>query len=245
MNGSIRATDEFDSNNGGARAGSVMKATRIFTPETPLMRATLLPLLLAPLGLLGQTTHFVSVGGSTATPNNLPYYTPQHLTIPVGDIVQWSNQSGTHNVDGRLSTFPGNPAGFYSGASANGSWTFPWTFTIPGVYNYHCSSEGHAATQNGTITVFDPNTGLAELGESRADVRVFPSPALDRLVVEASGTPLRLIRILDLNGAEALPQVSVQQDPVNLDVSALPSGNYFLLLTDAEGGLSAKPFAKQ
>ena len=109
--------------------------------------------------------HIVQSGGSTIGSTD-PYYSPQFLTINVGDQVRWENQSGTHNVNGTLTTFPSNPQGFTSGDTQSGNWTWTFTFTIPGVYNYHCDGNGHAATQFGAITVVDP-TGLARVGESR------------------------------------------------------------------------------
>lgn len=208
------------------------------------MRKTLLLGLLLPASLSAQTLWNVDVGGSTLNPLNLPYYNPQHLTINVGDQVRWSNSSGTHNVNGSLSLFPSNPEGFSSGNPASGSWNFTKTFTIPGVYNYHCTSQGHAATQFGSITVVNPTTGLAEVAEASAEYRIYPSPAQDRLYVDAGDLSLRAVRIIDLNGRELL-SAPVQRMPMALEVATLPSGNYFVLLTDADGRIAARPFRKE
>jgi plastocyanin len=208
------------------------------------MRTLLLVGLLLPASLSAQTLWNVDVGGSTLNPLNLPYYNPQHLTINVGDQVRWSNSSGTHNVNGSLSLFPGNPEGFSSGDPASGSWNFTKTFTIPGVYNYHCTSQGHAATQFGSITVVNPSTGLADVEEASSAIRVYPSPANDRLFVDAGDLPLRLVRIIDLNGRELL-SAPVQRVPMALEVESLPSGNYFVLLSDTDGRIAARPFRKE
>ncbi|MBK8563359.1 MAG: lamin tail domain-containing protein [Saprospiraceae bacterium] len=91
-----------------------------------------------------QTMHTVSLNGIAFTPNN--------LTINVGDMVQWSNMSGTHNVNGSTATFPNNPAGFGNGNAAPSPWSFSHTFTVPGVYQYRC--DPHASLgMTGSITV--------------------------------------------------------------------------------------------
>lgn len=199
--------------------------------------------LLFPFTVAAQTLWPVSVGGSTigGTP---PFYNPQNLTINVGDQVRWTNTSGTHNVNGSLSLFPGNPEGFTSGSPASGSWNFTKTFTIPGVYNFHCTQIGHSSTQFGSITVVDPTIGVAEIHEGNADIKVYPSPASDRLFVEMGGLDARSVRIIDLNGAE-LMSVGASKGLLTLDVSALPSANYFLLIADEKGSVIARPFAKQ
>lgn len=191
-----------------------------------------------------QTVWQVNVGGSTLNPLNLPYYSPQHITIAVGDTVRWSNQSGTHNVNGSLSIFPSNPEGFNSGNSQNGPWIYKWKFNIPGVYNYHCTSDGHASTQFGSITVVDPTSSVAAVAEGNSDLKVYPSPVEEMLFIDLGGLNTRSVRIIDLNGAE-LMSMGALKGLLTLDVSALPAANYFVLITDDGGSVSARPFAKQ
>ena len=88
------------------------------------------------------TNHNVSVTMS---------FTPSTLTIDQGDTVTWTQMSGTHNVNGSQSTFPGNPASFGSGAAAGGTWTYSYVFSTPGAYTYQC--DPHASFMIGTITV--------------------------------------------------------------------------------------------
>ena len=78
-------------------------------------------------------------------------FTPSTLTIDQGDTVTWTQMSGTHNVNGSQSTFPGNPASFGSGAAAGGTWTYSYVFSNPGTYTYQC--DPHASFMIGTITV--------------------------------------------------------------------------------------------
>lgn len=78
-------------------------------------------------------------------------FSPQNLTIQVGESVTWSNNSGVHNVNGSQTTFSNNPESFFSGNAAFG-WTFSHTFNTPGTYNYRC--DPHVGlNMTGTITV--------------------------------------------------------------------------------------------
>ncbi|MBK7944512.1 MAG: hypothetical protein IPJ85_04010 [Flavobacteriales bacterium] len=208
------------------------------------MRIISITLALLPIVVAAQTVWQVNVGGSTLNPQNLPYYSPQNITIVVGDTVRWSNQSGTHNVNGNLSIFPSNPEGFSSGNSQSGSWTYKRKFNIPGVYNYHCTSDGHAATQFGSVTVIDPTNGVAEVSEGAADIRVYPSPASDRITVDLGTINAQSVRVIDLNGAVRM-SMGASKGLLSLGLGELAAANYFVLITDERGSVIARPFAKQ
>ncbi|HQW07311.1 MAG TPA: hypothetical protein PLV08_01020 [Flavobacteriales bacterium] len=86
-----------------------------------------------------------------------------NLNIEVGDMVTWTNIDGSHNVYGEPDAYPNNPEGFSNSADPIGDlWTWPYTFTIPGVYGYHCTGsfqgQFHSTTQFGTITVLEANS---------------------------------------------------------------------------------------
>ena len=89
------------------------------------------------------TNHQVQVGSN--------FFNPSALTVSSGDTVTWTQVSGAHNVNGSLTTFPSNPAGFSSGAVAGGTWTYSFQFTVAGVYNYQC--DPHIPSMVGTVTV--------------------------------------------------------------------------------------------
>lgn len=203
--------------------------------------------ILATLPLCGfsQTIWNVNVGGSTITPNNLPYYSPQNLTIVAGDIVRWSNVSGTHNVNGQLDQFPANPEGFTSGDPAGMSWSYQFTFTIPGVYNYHCDSDGHAATQFGSITVVEDNTNVGEQADDAEAIRIFPSPATEQLTVDLGSRTVESVRVVNLNGETVASHGAHASGMLTIDISALPAANYFVLVTDESGRLRSLPFGKR
>ncbi len=79
-------------------------------------------------------------------------FEPQQLVIDKGQSVRWTQTQGTHNVNGRMTTFSDNTNDFYSGAAAGGNWTYEYTFNTPGYNNYQC--DPHAGLgMNGTVMV--------------------------------------------------------------------------------------------
>ncbi len=88
------------------------------------------------------TVHNVNVASNS--------FTPSALSIMQGDTVVWTVTSGSHNVNGSLTAFPGNPAGFGPN-TVGSSWTFSHTFTVAGTYSYQC--DPHSGSMTGTVTV--------------------------------------------------------------------------------------------
>ena len=79
-------------------------------------------------------------------------FTPQNITINIGETVIFDNINGFHNVDGTQTTFPSNPESFGNGAAASAPWNYEHTFTVAGTYDYNCTP--HASLgMDGTITV--------------------------------------------------------------------------------------------
>ncbi len=205
------------------------------------MRPLYLFLFLLPAFTFAQTTHNVQVGGSTAG-GALPFYSPQELTIDVGDIVIWTNTNGTHNVNGTLVLYPANPEGFSSGNAASGNWTFQHTFTIPGTYEYRCTQQGHGATQNGTITVV--NTSSVNENDGAHAISLFPSPTADVLTVDLGAQDIRLAEVIGLDG-RAIRSIPVNGNArLEISTNGMVSGQYFLRLTDAHGRYITRTFRK-
>jgi len=204
------------------------------------MRKFLLLIALLPLAAAAQITWQVEAGGSTLTPP-APYYTPAAITIHVGDIVHWHSVSGSHNVYGMHDAFPSNPEEFTSGQPVQ-SMDFTRTFTIPGVYGYHCTQMGHAATQHGTITVL-----LADHVEERTDLgklMLYPVPAEGSLTVEVDQADLRRAEVMSIDG-RVLVSVGLNGMQRNvIGVAELATGRYLLRLIDGQGRSVVRPFLK-
>ncbi len=91
-------------------------------------------------------------------------FTPANITIFVGETVEWNNVGGNHNVNGTLATYPNNPEGFGNGPASTDAWSYSFTFTEVGVYDYQC----------------DPHVGFGMVGT----VTVIPVPANDIVISE-------------------------------------------------------------
>ena len=78
-------------------------------------------------------------------------YSPQQVTIAVGDTVTWTNDDPfAHSVtadDGSFDSSPGCPGG----ACIDPGGTYSHTFTSAGTFTYHCRIHGSAMT--GTVVV--------------------------------------------------------------------------------------------
>ena len=105
------------------------------------MQKTINPLWLA-LGLFGMTAtqpvlaaeHFVQVGPGLT-------FSPQNLTIQVGDTVTWTNAGGFHNVeasDGSFRCANGCDGMGGSGDPASNAWSFSLVFNEVRTINYVC-----------------------------------------------------------------------------------------------------------
>jgi uncharacterized surface protein with fasciclin (FAS1) repeats/plastocyanin len=110
-----------------------MKKIKLFT--------TVIAFLISNLVL--ATNYVVNTQGLTFNPNS--------LSINTGDSVTFLNSSGSHNVNGSLSTFPNNPQGFSNPTGVSIGWTYTFVFNIAGFYNYQC--DPHLPGMVGTISV--------------------------------------------------------------------------------------------
>lgn len=205
------------------------------------MRTTLLLTALFPVALMAQTTHFVEVGGSSLGPT-LPYYDPNVLNIQLGDIVTWENVSGTHNVNATAFFFPANPEGFTNGDPSDDEWTYSYTFTIPGVYEYMCTTEGHSATQMGRIIVADANS-VAE-GISETPLVLSPSLATDHIFIEVGNRMVDRYEVVGLDGRVVLSQAGAAGRLARMTVTTLPKGNYLVRVIETSGRASTLRFSK-
>lgn len=165
--------------------------------------------------LMGQTTHSVTVG------NN--FFEPKDLTINVGDIVEWTNSSGNHNVNGTTSTFPDNPQSFGNDLGTN--WTYSFTFSVAGEYDYQC--DPHIPGMVGTVTV----QSAASISEKfSSETKVYPNPAREVVYIEINNVSGKNVKvsITDLSGRKVLKDSFTLKAVNRIDVSKLEAGNYLL-----------------
>lgn len=191
-----------------------------------------------PLFAFAQTSHTVMVfGGGSGNP--APAYSPQNLTIDVGDTVKWNNTQGSHNVFGMQSTFPNNPVGFSSGSPASAPWMFEFVFTVAGVYDYHCTQGNHAATQFGSITVV--NTQSVNDVTAANGIKVFPNPASNELFLDLEGAQVTNANIYSIDGRE-ISGINELSSNSTLNVSGLNNGHYVIRLVLQDGTIKQQRF---
>ena len=199
-------------------------------------------LALAPLVAFGQVTVDVEAGGSLAPGSTVaPYYDPMDIAIQVGDAAFAVPGVSTHNVYGELDDFPANPVGFSSGTPV-ADLDYFHTFTVPGLYGYHCTQENHALTQHGTILVIQP-LGLEEI-EGMGAFLLFPQPANDELTIELKGTELDRMDVLGIDG-RILRSISITNvQRAVIDLVGLAAGRYLVRIVDSTGRQLSRPFIK-
>lgn len=140
-------------------------------------------------------------------------FTPADITINVGETVGWTNLGGNHNVNGTQATYPNNPESFGNGGASNSSWTYEYTFSTVGFYDYQC--DPHVGLgMVGTITVIDPNAPE------------FPDRAIgDVTTVDADGVTDSLFVNCTLEG-------------IVHSINFRPNGLTFALIDDSNNGIN-------
>ncbi len=198
---------------------------------------------LLPMAAMAQVTVDVEAGGSLAPGSTvLPYYDPMDITINVGDHVHWFGVSGTHNAYGMHDDFPDNPEEFSSGQPSQ-DLDYTHTFTIPGLYGYHCTQQSHAATEHGTILVILPQSvqEVTDLGR----LVMFPVPASGQLTVDLDGGALKEADVFGVDGRLFRSATLNAGQRNTIDLQGLATGRYVLRLTDAQGRDLKRPFVKE
>jgi plastocyanin len=185
-------------------------------------RLTTFLFLLTSTVLFSQTTHDVTVQNFS--------FSPQSLTVTVGDIVRWTNISGTHNVKADDNSFT-------SGAAAPAPWEYTHTFTTAGSNPYYCEPhQGMGMT--GTIIVTDPvgvsdEELIAEMFELKQNYPnpFNPSTNIEFQISDRSFVSLKVFNIL---GDEVVTLVNEEKQAgvynVKFNAAGLSSGMYLYRL---------------
>ena len=170
--------------------------------------------------LLAQTSHNVTVANFA--------FTPSSLTIEEGDTVFWTNTSGTHNVNGSMTTFPSNPDSFGSGAASSG-WTYSYVFTIAGSYDYQC--DPHAGSgMAAAITVSQSSTSINE-SKIENGTNVYPNPFTSSLTIALNkelindNSSIEFV-LYDLLGNQVHSIANVNAELTKIETNQLSNGIY-------------------
>jgi plastocyanin len=182
-----------------------------------------------------QTNHDVTIVGNS--------FVPATLTIDVGDNVTFINDAATggggfHNINGTQATYPTNPDNTLdNGSAASGPWTYVWTCTAAGLYDYQCdphagggmvgtiTAAAACTAEAGTLTADASSVclagGSADISATEADAPVVPGgyttlyvltqgPGL--VIINASATPA-----FTVTAADDYTIHTLVYDPTNVD----------------------------
>ena len=157
-------------------------------------------------------------------------YTPQAVTINVGDKVTWNWVSGDHPTQS-----DSNPAAFPTFPMNSSSTTFSHTFTAAGVYPYHC--QAHGVSMSGVVNVVAAPTGLKDSRNQEPALYLYPNPAqgLVKISLDVNSSAVYKIRITNVLG-ETIQTVSDNEiklrtgEAISLQMHKFPAGFYFFSL---------------
>jgi len=107
-----------------------------------------------PLALVALMVVPATAADQTVTAQPSTEWSPDDVTIDIGDTVTWNNGGGIHNVefnDGSY-TQPGQPS--------SSGWSVERTFDTPGIFRYQCGFHGSAMA--GAVRVRDATGQVPE-----------------------------------------------------------------------------------
>jgi plastocyanin len=146
-------------------------------------------------------------------------FTPQNLTIQLGDTVEWVWAGDEHST---TSGTPGNPDGKWNSGVRDTGFTFSYTFSTGGTFPYYCTPHGSCCQMIGSITV---TTAAPIVGS----VFVNANAARNSVLMYSRDTngQLALIRSFSTKGAGSRNGLSSQGSVT------LASNNQFLYAVNA------------
>ena len=103
-------------------------------------------------------------------------FTPQDVTIQVGDTVQWTWAANGHST---TSGTPGHPDGMWDSGVQNIGFTFSQTFLTAGTFPYYCTPHGGCCGMIGSVTV-------TEATDTVTITRALYKISLSQLTVQAT-----------------------------------------------------------
>lgn len=159
-------------------------------------------------------------------------FTPQNVTIFVGETVLWKNEGGHHNVNGSIVKFPNNPDSFGFSEPSDTMWTYQFTFTKTGSYDYVCDPH-EAEGMVGKVIVIEKEITTGFKREILVQhVNVYPNPTsgLVRLY-----EPIQISSgiIFNVQGQIISTLKSGQYDQI--DFTDMKSGMYIIQILTKEG----------
>jgi plastocyanin len=150
-------------------------------------------------------------------------FSPQDVTINVGDTIQWVWASNHHSS---TSGTPGNPDGLWDSGILNKNATFSHTFTTPGVFPYYCTPHGSLGMV-GSVTVNDNASDTVTITKAQ-----YTTSRTQLLVQATDSNPAAVLTVSVTSTGEVLGTLRTRGDgnyqgkftvtanPVNVTVSS-------------------------
>ncbi|MGZ3884053.1 MAG: T9SS type A sorting domain-containing protein [Bacteroidia bacterium] len=191
-------------------------------------------ILLACIAFAGAkaTTYTVSISGFA--------YTPNTLTVSIGDMVVFNGPSATHptaQVDG--STWTANGTTPKTGGWGVMTSNFTFTATAAGTVYYVCQNHVASSNMKGQIVV--NSVGINESANLLQNISLFPNPAQENVKVNfslkgASDVSIKLFNMLGQEVSTLTPNMPLAPGNYNysFDVPALNNGTYFMEINTNE-----------
>src|SRR6476646_914344 len=154
-------------------------------------------------------------------------FTPQNVTIHVGDTVQWTWAASGHSS---TSGTPGNPDGLWDSGVQNSGFVFSHVFTTAGTFNYFCSPHGLCCGMIGSVTVAEVDTVVitrAQYTTSRSQLTVQATDTDDTatLTVSVTSTGQVLGTMTNKGGGNYSAKFTVTPNPRQITVSSNLGGS--------------------
>jgi plastocyanin len=176
------------------------------------------------LSLSAQTSQSITVSSNK--------FTPSSLTITVGDEVIWTNTQGSHNVNGQKSTFPNNPVSF--GNEVGSGWTYKFTFSTAGTYDYQCDPHGAMGMLGRIIVNPKTVTSTQTLADGGAKIQLYPNPASQymQILVPSDYAAIHSLKVYTIAGSVVDEKVLPgKAELLRYDVSQFKNGIYLMEIT--------------
>lgn len=157
-------------------------------------------------------THIIEQQGLT--------FSPQTLTVQVGDTVRWVWSAGSHTTTSGV--IPAGALPWDNPLNQNNT-EFEYVVEMAGVYNYHCTPH-QTMGMTGTIEAF-PATGQQQV-ENAAPFKVHIESGGQNLTIQSNSNQILHVTIYTLSGVEILNTITSGATIQNPGV--LQAGMYIL-----------------
>lgn len=158
----------------------------------------------------------VAVGTNGSTLAN--EFFPAAVAANVGDVIQFTNAGGTHNVTS--TSVPGGAAAMSSGTLTGLGASYSYTVTVAGTYSYTCTFHaGMNGTVNATVGIVTQTIDLL--------TSVYPNPFKERITLKYNA--VEAIELYNVIGEKVKSfELPSNQTQTEIELSDLNAGIYFI-----------------